>query len=382
MKILIDGVFFQFAQSGIARVWSSIIPLLIDRKISVYILNRGNLPNFQGAEIIDFPSYKFSYCAEDSILIQKMCNFLNVDLFTTTYYTTPLSTPMFLMIYDLIPELFDFNMNDRGWLEKKTAIAYAQNYLCISNNTKKDLINIYNKPTDKNTHVAYCGINHSIFKKNSIQNVSMFYKKYNINKRYFILVGSREQHKGYKNTKIFFESLSKVSDKNYEILCVGGESVIDPYSLSVIPHEIVVHHLSLTDEELSLAYSGAIALVYPSLYEGFGMPVIEAMACGCPVITTNLGSLAEAASNAAILISGTDHDQLVSALNGVLNSHERDKTISRGLMHAGEFTWDVMADIIVNISEEIICNNKSNIYSEHFKKWEELRKMQALVDIC
>jgi glycogen synthase len=98
--------------------------------------------------------------------------------------------------------------------------------------------------------------------------------------------------------------------------------------------------LSLSDEELRLAYAGAVALVYPSRYEGFGLPVAEAMACGCPVITTKLASLPEVAGDAALYIDPDDPQSLREALDTVREAGRRATMIAAGAIQASAFRWD------------------------------------------
>ncbi len=104
--------------------------------------------------------------------------------------------------------------------------------------------------------------------------------------------------------------------------------------------------LQLSDEELALAYSGAMALVYPSKYEGFGMPVLEAMACGCPVITCPNASIPEVAGDAAIYVNDDDVDGLANALCEVQKPSIRNSLIAAGLAQAKKFSWSKMAQTV------------------------------------
>ena len=91
-------------------------------------------------------------------LIQKICDLHGVDVFASSYYTTPLETPATLVIYDMIPELFGFDMRPRIWMEKSTAISYAMNLLCISENTRRDLLAFYPEIAEDAVKVEYCGV--------------------------------------------------------------------------------------------------------------------------------------------------------------------------------------------------------------------------------
>ncbi|MDY7022571.1 MAG: glycosyltransferase, partial [Cyanobacteriota bacterium] len=106
----------------------------------------------------------------------------------------------------------------------------------------------------------------------------------------------------------------------------------------------VVHPLQLSDEELKIAYSGATALVYPSLYEGFGMPVAEAMACGTPVITCHNSSLPEVGGEAVIYVKENDVEELADALCDVQKPKVRNSLIAAGLEQVQKFTWSKMAE--------------------------------------
>ncbi len=381
MKLLVDGVFFQINNTGIARVWRSILTYLVARgDLDIYMLDRGNSPMIGGITYIPFPTNLFYYCADDSILVQRICDHYGIEIFTSTYYTTPLSTPMLLMVYDMIPELFDFDMMQRGWMEKDTAICFAQRYLCISENTRDDLLSFYPEiPPDKAT-VAYCGVDDTVFTVRPTEDVMAFQKAYGLVRPYFLFVGSRVQHHGYKNSQLFFDALSQNHSADFDVFCVGGEEEIEAEVLARMPAGVGCRRVALSDEELSLAYNGAIALVYPSLYEGFGMPVIEAMASGCPVITTHHGSLAEAAGDAACLVSGTSVEEMHDALLRVRQPGYRETLRRKGLEHVKQFSWEKMADQVASDLLVLHDEARQGLYDRFFQRWRQLREVQASVD--
>ncbi|PMB17828.1 glycosyltransferase family 4 protein, partial [Fischerella thermalis] len=167
--------------------------------------------------------------------------------------------------------------------------------------------------------------------------------KYSINKPYFLLVGTGN---GYKNGILFFQAFSKLASSNgFDIVCTGSSGLLAP-EFRTYTSGSVVHMLQLSDEELATAYSGAVALVYPSKYEGFGMPIIEAMACGCPVITCPNASLPEVAGEAAIYIKDDDIQGLADALCEVQKPSVRQSLIAAGLEQAKKFSWSKMAEIV------------------------------------
>jgi len=381
MKLLVDGFFFQINNTGIARVWRSILPHLVGREnFDVYMLDRGHAPVIEGVTYIPFPNNAFSQCADDSILIQRACDHYDIDVFTSTYYTTPLSTPMLLMVHDMIPELFQFDLTQRAWMEKDTAICFAQRYMCNSENTRKDLLSFYPEIAPTKIVVEYCGVDESLFRIRSADAVAEFRHTHRLDRPYFLLVGSRVQHNGYKNSRLFFDAVGLTESPEFEVLCVGGEKEIESRALVNDAKGVRCIRLELTDEQLSLAYSGAVALVYPSLYEGFGIPVIEAMASGCPVITTPHGSLAEVAGDAACLVSGTSVEEMLHALRRMNDSGFREALRLKGLRHAKRFRWAYMADRLALEFADLHKDAQRGMFDAFFGKWRSLRQMQANVD--
>ncbi|MFM6396127.1 MAG: glycosyltransferase, partial [Planktothrix sp.] len=144
-----------------------------------------------------------------------------------------------------------------------------------------------------------------------------------------------------------------------------------------------VHLLKLSDAELKVAYSGAVALVYSSLYEGFGMPVAEAMACGCPVITCPYASLPEVGGNAVLYVSGRDVNELVEAMIKIQQPKVRESMIPLGLEQSKQFSWSKMAEIVKSVlmksAISSLGKNSINQIKDSFKKEVLSEPFNALV---
>lgn len=158
MKLLIDGVSLQPGWPATARIWSLLVPQIVRRgNVEVLILDRGSLPAFPGSTAIPFPAYKDRYTADDSKLIQKMCDFYSIDVFTSTFYTSPMSTPMLLLVHDLTPEIFGFDPKHRLEKEKAIAISFARKFIAVSKTAKADLLRHYPEIPASDVVVAHPG---------------------------------------------------------------------------------------------------------------------------------------------------------------------------------------------------------------------------------
>lgn len=343
--ILVDGAFFQMYSTGIARVWRSLLKewSKTDFAKHILVLDRGgnSAPKIEGIRYRAIPLYDYGNTEADKQMLQEVCNQENADLFISTYYTTPLETPSIFMAYDMIPEVMGVSLDTPMWREKHHAIQHACGYISISENTADDLSRLFTGIDRESITVAHCGVA-SFFSPASQTEKDNFKFKYGIHKPYFLL----GNFLGYKNGILFFKAFQELANRhNFDLVCTGSGIQL-PGEWRQYTSGCVVHNLYLTDDELRIAYSAAIALVYPSKYEGFGMPIIEAMACGCPVITTRNASIPEVAGNAALYVGDDDIEGMADALYEVQKPRVRRSLIQRGLIQAQKFSWNKMASIV------------------------------------
>ena len=341
--IVIDGVFFQHLQdSGIARVWRSYLEEWLKSGFAhrVLFLDRGGAgPHLPGLATRSIPAWDRQGTAEDSLLLQRVCDEEGAALFVSTYYTTPIGTPSLMLVHDLIPERLGLDMSDPSWNEKRLAVEHAGSYACVSENTRSDLHELDPASRGKPARVVRHGVD-EVFRPAPEEAIAAFRAAHGIDVPYFLLVGDRRGVDGYKNTELLFRALRGWSDLGgHQVLCVGGHTHIEP-ELRLAGPKVRTRRLSLSDDELRLAYAGAIALVYPSRYEGFGLPVVEAMACACPVITTKLASLPEVAGDAALYVDPDDPQSLRAALDAVREPDRRATMRVAGTVRASAFRWD------------------------------------------
>jgi glycosyltransferase involved in cell wall biosynthesis len=340
--IVVDGVFFQhFFKSGIARVWRSYLREWLKTGFAerVVFLDRGGAgPRLPGLPTRSIPLWRDDLTAQDSFRLQRVCDEEQAALFVSTYYTTPIATPSLMLVYDLIPERLGLDMSDPVWDEKRLAIQHASAYACISENTRRDLLELDPSARGKPAEVIPLGVDDH-FTVAPEADVAAFCAAYDLDLPYFLVVGERRGVQGYKNVRLVFRALRDWPEADaHELVCVGGAADIEPDLTRIAPH-MRVRRLALNDDELRLAYAGAVALLFPSRYEGFGLPVAEAMACGCPVITTRGSSLPEVADDAAIYIDPDDVYALQEALAKVREPSRRAAMISAGLRRAAALNW-------------------------------------------
>ncbi len=338
--IIIDGVFFQLNNTGIARVWLSLLTrwAWTDFGKQIIVLDRGGtMPRIPSLLQVTIPRHNYSDLEGDRQLLQQVCDFFGARLFISTYYSSPVRTPSIFLCYDMIPEVLGgFDLSEPMWIEKHHAIERSSAVMAISQNSMNDLERLFSRVGALPRRVLPLGVD---FKKQPEHYILEFRKKYGIDRPYFLTVGTRD---GYKNAELTFKALGLINPQGapFSVVCCGGAPHLEEYLRQYIPN-LPTHMIRVDDQELQCAYSGAIALSYPSLYEGFGMPIIEAMACGCPVVTTNFGSIPEVAGDAALYVDPSNATSMANALVAVNNDFElRSHLIQRGMIQASFYTWD------------------------------------------
>lgn len=226
-------------------------------------------------------------------------------------------------------------------IQKKYALRKADGIICISNNTKTDMYKIYPNLKTKPCKVIYNGYNsESYFKLSGIKT-----------KNNVIFVGGRNS---YKNFKKAVEIVSLI--KGLNLVIVGGELTDGERKLvnSLIPNRYTVKtHIS--NDILNILYNEAVCLLYLSEYEGFGIPPLEAMSSGCPVIALNKSSISEVVGSAGVLFDEIDIDQIVYTIQLLQSDKDyRNKIVDEGLRNVKRFSWDKCANEVIEFYSKLI----------------------------
>lgn len=280
-------------------------------------------------------------------------NKFNPDIIHETYFSASYFPPPkrinILTVYDMIHEKFctQFPRRDRTETYKKKAAQRADHIICISENTRKDLIEILNIPEEK-TSVVYLGP--SI----TIQNM---FNSTGLDLPPFILyVGNRWGYKNFSGLLRAYTHSSRML-KDFKIVCFGGGS-FKPGELSLVDKLNInrnrIIQISGDDNILSGLYSSASVFVYPSLYEGFGIPPLEAMSLGCPVACSNTSSLPEVVGNAAELFDPADEEEMCAVIERIVYHKDVTKMlIDRGHYRTRLFSWEKCARETMDIYKKV-----------------------------
>lgn len=378
-RILVDGIFWQYLSSGIGRVWENLLREWVVSGFAdnVVVLDRaGTAPRIPGVHYWTIARHDYLRTGYDSLYLDAVCRRFDADIFVSTYYSAPTTTPSFFAGYDMIPEVLGFPLRNDAWREKQRAILHASAHSMISRNSAKDLETSHPSVAKESTYVTYCGVDPS-FARPSDSAVKLFRKRYRLTRKsYALMVGERLGFGGYKNGALAFRALANLpDDKSLVLICVGGREGIE-HQLRELAPRLDVRHLALSDSDLCAAYAGAHALLYPSKYEGFGLPPVESMACGTPAIVCRNSSLPEVVGEAALYVDENDPSEMTDAIIKLYDPVVRADLVERGLRQAAQFTFSNMARQLATALVETHDRLQAGIIPRPNAAWTELRAFQ------
>ncbi len=301
---------------------------------------------------------------------------LDVFFSPTHYLPLFLPFPSVISILDLsylkFPSLFKKRDLYQLKIWGRYSISKAKKILTISDSSRNDIIKEYGIPDGK-VAVTYPGVksqipNHKfqINSKNKMQNSKLIKEKYGIEGDYILFVGTLQPRKNVsalieafaqtqKNTKQNTELRGK--DRPLQLVIIGRkgwqyEDILEsPKKFNI--EDRVKFLENVTDEDLPLFYKNALCFVLPSLYEGFGLPVLEAMQNGCPVITSNTSSLPEAGGDAALYVDPKDANDISDKIQKLISNKKlRDDMIEKGYKQVKKFSWEKTAEETLKVLEE------------------------------
>jgi len=249
---------------------------------------------------------------------------------------------------------------NRRHLERSVpyAVRKVDHIFTISEFTKQQIIDLYQADPAKISLVPP-GIDPSDYYKRSAKEISAIRRKYKLPKDYLFFVSTLEPRKNVTGILEAYDQLEASLQMKYALVLAGGKGWLDE-SITTMLVRLQKKGLNIIttgyvpDEDLPALYSGAALFVFPSLYEGFGIPVLEAMACEVPVVTANNTSLPEVADDAAIMVQAEDTDAISAAVQRVLTDQKlADSLRAKGLKQVQKFTWEKSAEKALKIFEEL-----------------------------
>lgn len=273
------------------------------------------------------------------------------DIVHPTYYNPYVlnckHNKLIITVYDMIHELFpDIFSKDDPTIENKKKMLYgADHIIAISENTKKDILSLYPDINPDKITVIYIGSN----MMPSTENVNI-----KLPERFILFVGNRG---GYKNFNTFMKSVKPIlsSDADLNLVCLGGGSFNDEEKELIGEASDQVIQMNAFDSELAYAYSKALCFVFPSMYEGFGIPTLEAFRCDCPVVLSNTSSMPEVGGDAAVYFDPNNEQDIYNKVLQVISNEElRQQMIEKGQVQLAKFSWDKIAEDTVNCYKKVL----------------------------
>jgi len=356
MKILFDHLCFWEKYGGVSRYFVKLInnmPSEVQYDITVRYTNNEYINELSLANIKKvFDNISFRGKARLISALNKPYSISslkkgNYDIYHQTHYNPygykylPKNKKSVMTIYDMnffvIPEEYKKNYFQKSimkWQKKSSEI--VDKIITISENTKNDLIKLWNISETK-IDVVYLGVDNII--------LDIYDKRRLYPNPYILFVGQRSS---YKNFKKFLKAFNILIQTNHDLIlvCTGNPfSKNEKEMLYQMRLSDKVIHVSASDVEMVGLYYNAELFVYPSLYEGFGMPLLEAMVCNCPVVCSNTSCFPEIASDAACYFNPYSEEDMLDIINKVINSKQlREELKKKGRKRAELFSWEKCAN--------------------------------------
>jgi glycosyltransferase involved in cell wall biosynthesis len=361
-EIVVDSVIFQSqVRGGISRLFSEILPRMCeaDDALHISLLTQGRLKqslpkhrHIRHRSVPAFERYLRPTCVWRFVLPRIKHFTYNLwtgtgegKIWHSTYYTMPEKWTGYSvatvhdMVFELFPQYYNGPDSDLFRQRKRISVQRADAVICVSDTTRQDVLRLYKLDTDR-VHVVHNACS-DIFRRLDYADLP---GSVQVEQPFLLYIGNRAR---YKN----FDLLAKAYSlwhrrKEIALVLVGGRSFSE--SEQRLMEELAVAKqvkllMDVDDETLCCLYNRAVAFVYPSLYEGFGMPLLEAMACGCPVIASRIPSTVEVAGDCPIYFDPTDVDDLVKAFDVALSEGRDSERIQTGLEKVKSYSWDKTA---------------------------------------
>lgn len=354
IRVVFDDIAFELQNAGgVSKNWAKLIEYFSNNE-GIYL---HNIQGKRAKNNLFFPKDKKLNIELNDIIplvIRRYLPVINVkkcDVFHSSYYRVPLFSKKIkqvVTVHDFMYELFDIGLKKKVHIwQKRKAMLRASAIICVSEYTKKDLIKLYPE-IDKNIlYVVPNGVDCEFKKLDTPQS----------NKKYILYVGQRVGCKNFKFVVKLFASSDYFVKNNFHLVCVGGGafSKTELNEFSELGLEaLITQKLLVNNNELNVLYNNAYALLFPSTYEGFGIPALEAQMAGCPVVYAITSSLPEVMGYSELGYELDDIPQALQKIDSLKDNELKQRIIMRGIKHASKFSWHNNAKQTYDIYKKIL----------------------------
>lgn len=374
-KILIDATTIPKQPVGAGMYMSRLVGELLNSESEFYIKILAHDDDFGLFKLRDEYKKYFLFLRDrgrgfrilsEQFVYPRLIKKNQIDLYHGLHYSMPIinKTRIVTTIHDTT---FFRYPQKHVWMKRlyfkffiKHSSIHSDHLITVSDNTKKDLISLFNTDPGKVT-TTHLGVDDS-FKP--IDNSEMFLKirnKYSLPEKFILYVGLIEPRKNLQSLVEAYAKFLKISElkDNIHLILAGRWGWESKELIKLISDLNIVEKVHfpgyIDSEDLPFLYNMAIVFVYPSYYEGFGLPVLEAMACGTPVITSNISSMPEFVGDSGLLINPNDISSIENALRDLLsNDLLRRKLSERALKRSTEYTWKETARKTLDVYRRVI----------------------------
>ncbi len=379
MRILIDAHLSEEKTDGIGRYLNELLCALlkIDQRNEYILLTHDGISSIHKLRTLEAPNLVTIPVGlrgldwREHFVIPRIIRQVNPDVYHHPHFNLPWfhDVPTVITIHGLKyikhPEFFKAQSGfkrvgfKRAYMKTMMgrSIKKAQKVIAVSKSVRDDLISIFDAPLDK-ISIVYLGVALKQQKFVAKADVLRFYKKYGIKGKFILFVGAKLPHKNLIRLIEAFNIFRKKREGMYQLVIAGRSysNYIKPFDkvkeLALAEKVVFTEHL--LNDELELMYQTAELLVFPSLYEGFGLPALEAMMNGTPVIAAGCASLPEIVGDAGILVDPLNTRDIAAAIEQVVtNPKISEKLCKMGIERVKNFTWEKTARQTLDVYNEV-----------------------------
>lgn len=349
MKVVLDNIVFSLQKTGgISVYWHELIKRIINNEnIQVEMLGCINR-NIFGQKYSCLQQKESSIPVSILRYLSFRKKIAEKSIFHSSYYRVAHSKKAINVttVHDFTYEYFSKGLQKKVhcW-QKYQAIRNSDAIICISENTKQDLLRFVPFAKEKKIKVIHNGVSDEYYPTNCSTDINVPFEK----NSYFLYVGSRI---GYKN---FFLAAEAVSRTSLNLVIVGSNLTEKEKNKLNEMLGINRYHVleNISSQVLNVLYNNAFCLIYPSAYEGFGIPVLESQKAGCPVIAYNGSSIPEVIGETPLLLNKLTIEEILSKIVLLQDATTRKDIVEKGIENSRKYTWDKTYNQIIDLYEEI-----------------------------